>query len=67
MEKSGNNGKVRGESREKTPNSSFSRKRESKNKVASGFDKGNFEYDDINDRYICPLGYELPFKWNGKQ
>ncbi|MDQ6423662.1 IS1182 family transposase [Paenibacillus sp. LHD-117] len=38
-----------------------------KNKVESGFDKENFEYDAINDRYICPLGYELPFKWNGKQ
>jgi transposase len=38
-----------------------------RNKVASGFDKGNFEYDAINDQYICPLGYELPFKWNGKQ
>ncbi|MDQ8737917.1 IS1182 family transposase [Paenibacillus sp. LHD-38] len=37
------------------------------NKVASGFDKEKFEYDAINDRYICPLGYELPFKWNGKQ
>ncbi|WP_342480525.1 IS1182 family transposase [Paenibacillus sp. FSL L8-0340] len=37
------------------------------NKVASGFDKDNFEYDAINDKYICPLGYELPFKWNGKQ
>ena len=37
------------------------------NKVASGFDKENFVYDTINDRYICPLGYELPFKWNGKQ
>jgi transposase len=37
------------------------------NKVASGFDKTNFSYDAINDRYICPLGYELPFKWNGKQ
>lgn len=37
------------------------------NKVASGFDKENFEYDAINDKYICPLGYELPFKWNGKQ
>lgn len=36
-------------------------------KVASGFDKANFEYDAINDRYICPLGYELPFKWNGRQ
>lgn len=38
-----------------------------KNKVASGFDKENFVYDAINDTYICPLGYELPFKWNGKQ
>ncbi len=37
------------------------------NKVASGFDKANFTYDSVNDRYICPLGYELPFKWNGKQ
>lgn len=36
-------------------------------KVTSGFDKENFEYDVMNDRYICPLGYELPFKWNGKQ
>lgn len=38
-----------------------------KNKVESGFDKKNFEYDVINDKYICPSGYELPFKWNGKQ
>jgi len=38
-----------------------------KNKVASGFDKENFEYDAVSDKYICPLGYELPFKWNGKQ
>ncbi|QGQ98809.1 hypothetical protein EHS13_29995 [Paenibacillus psychroresistens] len=37
------------------------------NKVASGFDKANFNYDSINNRYICPLGYELPFKWNGTQ
>ncbi|WP_147422044.1 transposase, partial [Salipaludibacillus neizhouensis] len=37
------------------------------NKVASGFDRTNFSYDTINDRYICPFGYELPFKWNGKQ
>lgn len=37
------------------------------NKVKSGFDKENFKYDAINDRYICPLDYELPFKWNGKQ
>jgi ribosomal protein S18 len=36
-------------------------------KVASGFDKANFKYDSINDRYICPLGYELPFKWNGNK
>ncbi|MBU9723238.1 MULTISPECIES: hypothetical protein [Bacillaceae] len=42
-------------------------KKGKKNKVASGFDKENFEYDTINDQYICPLGYELPFKWNGKQ
>jgi transposase len=41
--------------------------KEKQNKVAGGFDKENFEYDSINDRYICPLGYELPFKWNGKQ
>ncbi len=38
-----------------------------KNKVESGFDKERFEYNALNDRYICPLGYELPFKWNGKQ
>ncbi|WP_082651197.1 IS1182 family transposase [Paenibacillus etheri] len=38
-----------------------------KEKVASGFDKENFKYDAINNKYICPLGYELPFKWNGKQ
>jgi transposase len=37
------------------------------NKVSSGFDKENFKYDAISDKYICPLGYELPFKWNGKQ
>lgn len=36
-------------------------------KVASGFDKENFKYDAINDKYTCPLSYELPFKWNGKQ
>lgn len=37
------------------------------NKVANGFDKENFKYDATSDKYICPLGYELPFKWNGKQ
>lgn len=37
------------------------------NKISSGFDKENFEYDAVNDKYICPLGYQLPFKWNGKQ
>ncbi|HBS44967.1 MAG TPA: hypothetical protein DEA91_11835, partial [Paenibacillus sp.] len=34
---------------------------------ASGFDKENFKYDAINDKYTCPLSYGLPFKWNGKQ
>lgn len=38
-----------------------------RDKVQSGFDKEHFEYDAVNDRYICPLGYDLPFKWNGKQ
>lgn len=36
-------------------------------KVARGFDKENFKYDAISDKYMCPLGYELAFKWNGKQ
>lgn len=38
-----------------------------KSKIESGFDKENFEYDALNNRYICPLGFELLFKWNGKQ
>lgn len=37
------------------------------NKIASGFDKANFTYDTVNDRYICLVEYKLPFKWNGKQ
>ncbi|WP_233476195.1 transposase [Paenibacillus sonchi] len=38
-----------------------------KDKVTSGFDKENFTYDAIKDKYTCPLSYELPFKWKGKQ
>jgi len=36
-------------------------------KVETGFDKSNFKYDQINDAFICPMGYCLNFKWNGKQ
>ncbi|MFY3790876.1 IS1182 family transposase [Ureibacillus sp. MALMAid1270] len=36
-------------------------------KIKSGFDKTNFKYDQLNDTFICPLGYCLNFKWNGKQ
>ena len=36
-------------------------------KVETGFDKSNFKYEAINDVYICPMGYILNFKWNGKQ
>lgn len=36
-------------------------------KVKNGFDKSNFKYDQINDVFICPMGYCLNFKWNGKQ
>ena len=38
-----------------------------KQKVKSGFDKSNFKYDQKNDVFICPTGYSLNFKWNGKQ
>jgi transposase len=38
-----------------------------KQKVKSGFDKSNFKYDRKNDVFICPTGYSLNFKWNGKQ
>ena len=36
-------------------------------KLESGFDKTNFRYNKTNDTYICPKGYVLAFKWNGKQ
>ena len=36
-------------------------------KIQSGFDKTNFRYNKSNDTYICPKGYILDFKWNGKQ
>ncbi|WP_219620140.1 IS1182 family transposase [Bacillus canaveralius] len=36
-------------------------------KVENGFDKSNFKYDHINDVFVCPMGYCLNFKWNGKQ
>jgi transposase len=36
-------------------------------KIQNGFDKTDFQYDKPNDVYICPVGYELKFKWNGKQ
>ncbi|MBZ4687578.1 MAG: hypothetical protein PWQ96_1554 [Clostridia bacterium] len=36
-------------------------------KIQNGFDKANFQYDKTNDVYICPMGYVLKFKWNGKQ
>jgi transposase len=36
-------------------------------KVENGFDKSNFNYDQANDNFICPMGYCLNFKWNGKQ
>lgn len=35
--------------------------------VENGFDKSNFKYDQVNDVFICPMGYYLNFKWNGKQ
>jgi transposase len=36
-------------------------------KILSGFDKTNFQYNKANDTYLCPKGYILAFKWNGKQ
>jgi hypothetical protein len=36
-------------------------------KIKNGFDKTDFQYDKSNDVYTCPVGYELKFKWNGKQ
>lgn len=36
-------------------------------KLESGFDKVNFTYNLAEDCYTCPLGYNLKFKWNGKQ
>ena len=36
-------------------------------KILSGFDKTNFQYNKANDTYVCPKGYILAFKWNGKQ
>lgn len=36
-------------------------------KVETGYDKSNFNYEVTNDVYICPMGYTLNFKWNGKQ
>lgn len=36
-------------------------------KVRSGFDKGNFSYNHASDTYTCPAGYVLKHKWNGRQ
>ena len=36
-------------------------------KILSGYDKTNFQYDKFHDTYTCPKGYILDFKWNGKQ
>jgi transposase len=36
-------------------------------KILNGFDKTNFQYNKANDTYLCPKGYILAFKWNGKQ
>lgn len=36
-------------------------------KVSNGFDKANFSYDKINDQYLCPMGYPLPFKSNERK
>jgi hypothetical protein len=30
-------------------------------KIENGFDKSNFKYDQINDAFICPMGYCLKF------
>lgn len=38
-----------------------------KEKLENGFDKINFTYNPAEDSYTCPLGFNLGFKWNGKQ
>ena len=38
-----------------------------KEKLENGFDKVNFTYNPAEDSYTCPLGFNLGFKWNGKQ
>lgn len=38
-----------------------------KEKLENGFDKVNFTYNPAKDCYTCPLGFNLEFKWNGKQ
>lgn len=38
-----------------------------KEKLENGFDKVNFTYNPAEESYTCPLGFNLGFKWNGKQ
>lgn len=43
------------------------RQKGKKEKIESGFDRANFNFDKSNNNYICPLGYTVPFKWNSKE
>jgi hypothetical protein len=43
------------------------RQKEKQDKIESGFDRTQFKFDKLNDTYICPLGYKVPFKWNSKE
>lgn len=38
-----------------------------KERSKNGFDKTDFYYSETDDTYICPHGYVLEHKWNGKQ
>lgn len=42
------------------------KQKDKEEKIKSGFEKANFQYDKTKDIYRCPLGYPLEFKWNGK-
>ena len=43
------------------------RQKEKKIKIENGFDRVKFTYDKLNDNYICPLGFTVPFKWNSRE
>jgi transposase len=43
------------------------RQKEKKSKIENGFDRTKFIFNKLEDTYLCPLGYTVPFKWNSRE